>query len=352
MSWTKVGETSGVASNSSGGTNFSLPAGIAEGDIVIVGVACNERLTSDGIQTSGYTTIVNPATDSPGRQLAYKVMGSTPDTVVNVRGRVSSGIRAPTVVQTWRGGNATVLDATSVSVSGGAGMPNGASITTATANALVFAFGSLDDDEVSDGAAPSGYSNFLSSHTNSAGFGERSSVFIASKQVASPGAENPAAFGGTGSDDWAAVTFALRIGTEVTALTAADVTNGNWSLDTPAISQVHAVVADDLTGAAWTVDEPLASLTLTPTADPITNEAWSIDSPLLFQVHVLSVLAVTHGITDPYDFPPMAQVHTLTGADLFLSAPALDQPYLTGDITAIAFLGKPRLSLSLGLRIG
>ncbi len=210
MAWTKVGETTFEIDNTDTDQDVTLPGTVLEGDIVIYG-HCADQVVSPGVVTTGYTDIwTDHNQNAPGYDSGYKVMGATPDTIItfNQTGTFLAEDTAG-VLQVWRGlDTSTPEDATPTGAGGGSGMPDCPSITTVTDGALVFALGFLDDDEVAASVtAPSGYSNLLAMQPASSG---NATMMIASKEVTSAGAEDPAAFGGPGDDEWEAATFALR----------------------------------------------------------------------------------------------------------------------------------------------
>lgn len=345
MSWIKVGETYGQAVYS--GTNFSLPAGIAEGDIVIVAVACDFALytNTDGVQTSGYTNIFYPNSSRPGSQVAYKIMGATPDSVVNVRANTTGNIPAAVIVQTWRGVDTTTpLDVTSVGWQGLTGSPNAGEITTVNDNCLILAVGLLDDDVVTDGSAPTGYSNFRHYASNS------STVYMASKTQTSAGNEDPGGFGGSGNDQWYAITIALRSGQTIDTVIADELTGTAPTLDTPALAQVHAVTSTAITNAAWVLDTPALEIATLVASDGLTNDAWAIETPALTQVQVLTATELTLSAAQ-LDAPTLGQIHVVVSSDLIFGTPALDTPF-AHQIAASGDSMLQRTSLSLGLRIG
>lgn len=208
MAWTKVGETTFNILDDGNNQDVTLTGSPIEGDVVIYAHASDAAI-SPGVQTSGYTDLLTDhAATNPGRESGYKVLGATPDTVVTFN--VAASERTAGVVQVWRGvDTGTPIDNTPTTASGGAGMPDPPSYTTVTDGALVVAIGLLDDDNAAASVtAPAGYSNLLA-HDNSAN-PDNATTMIASLEKVTAGAEDPAAFGGTGTDAWQAVTFALR----------------------------------------------------------------------------------------------------------------------------------------------
>ncbi len=210
--WTLKDSTTLVRTAGSGDFDVTIPGGTpSEGDIVIVGVWSDNNLngTTEGVTETGYTDIYLAAGSAPGFHLAYKIMGATPDTVVQVT--PESAKDSPVIVQVWSGvDTANPIDATRTTDSGiDDGMPDAPSYTTITDDALVFAVGGLANIAEASVTVPSGYSN-LSAQETSDGAPSDCTGMIASKQLATAGAENPAVFGGSGDDSWESVTFALR----------------------------------------------------------------------------------------------------------------------------------------------
>lgn len=209
MSWIKVGETTFNIQDDGSNHDVNLPGTPQEGDIVIYAHS-SDGVVSPGVQTSGYTDLLTDHGDStPGHESGYKMLGATPDTAVTFN-QGSGNEYTAGVLQVWRGADPTTpIDNTPTSATGSSGMPNPPSYDTITDGALVIAIGFLDDDNIASGSsAPSGYSNHLAN--DNSGNADNASTLIASMEKALAGTENPAAFGGSGSDDWAAVTFALR----------------------------------------------------------------------------------------------------------------------------------------------
>ena len=129
----------------------------------------------------------------------YKVMGSTPDTSITITGLSTA---SAAVAHAWRGANiyTSLVDY----AKGTSGNPDCPPVTTVGSNEVVLAFGFLDDDAVTM-TVPSGYGNsvFISS-------GAGVSLGLASKSISTGGTtEDPAAFGGAGTDSWYAVTVIL-----------------------------------------------------------------------------------------------------------------------------------------------
>jgi len=210
-----------VSSAASGSVNEALPGTPAENDIVVVGLASDGRVRGDGsagdggiAPAAGYTTIIGSAGGTtPGYQWAWKRMGATPDTTVEIlHSNGSAGGTQAGVIQLVRGVDATTaLDVTSpAAATGASGNPDPPTITPVTDNALVMAFGALDDDPVESSAgAPTNYGD-LSAKDSEQAAGSAATVFLASRTLATAAAEDPGAFTSDGSDQWAAGTAAFR----------------------------------------------------------------------------------------------------------------------------------------------
>ena len=203
---TLVGATTEVVAVA-GTSNINLPGPPIQGDIAIVAVACDNTLDgiADGILSAGYTNLNGPAGASPGRHVAYKAMGASPDTQVQVT--ADPAREAAVAIQVWRGLGSS-LDVAVQSVTGASGMPDPPSATTVTNGAVRFIIGMLDDESVTDVTAPSEFGNLTFVPTNAPST-QSATVMMATKVEATAGALNPAAFGGTGTAAWAAIHFAF-----------------------------------------------------------------------------------------------------------------------------------------------
>ena len=217
MGWSKVGEAAAAWASTDGDPfGISLPGTPTQGDLVVVQFCQdNMSLTNSGattaINTSGYTNIgVSFSAHLPDWQVAYKILGASPDGSVSMIGTGHSLLNHCAIVQVWRSTVAASIQLDAVSASaatGTSGMPDPPAATV-SANSLVFAAGFLDDDNAASGSsAPSGYSNFVPVEAGS-NAEDSCSAFLASK-IGSAGSENPGAFSGSGSDNWVAVTFSF-----------------------------------------------------------------------------------------------------------------------------------------------
>ena len=245
--------------------DITLPGSPAKDDICVLALALDSSSGSGWVNTAGWNNVYT-LSGLPEFEVYWKRMGATPDTVVSVTAGAASR-RMATVIQTWSGvDTTTALDVTSTTATGASGDPDPASITTVTDNAVVIAIGAWDDDTFTDAAAPSGYGDLIEQETTGAAANQGATVAMASKLVTSFGAENPGAFSGSGDDEWAAVTMALRpgaSGTEISATTDALVLTEfaatltldvevTASTDTLVLTEFAATVANDTEISATT----------------------------------------------------------------------------------------------------
>ena len=249
---TVVGTTSQSFGSSTTAT-FTLPTSL-EGDLVVVAIGSDGSLAN---VPSGWTSINGTTQGTEYARTIYKVMGATPDTSVSISGitTASAGIAIA-----LRGADTSaIFDATATVATGATGMPDCPSITTVNNNALAIAIGYLDDDNVqSSVTAPAGYSNLVAIQSSTAG----QTVMLATKNIATYGTENPAVFGGTGTDDWVAVTLAIRaVSGWTSAVPTVDLTGQitNTQISDNAIStpklQANAITAEKISANAITTDK-------------------------------------------------------------------------------------------------
>lgn len=211
MAWSKIDEGASYIPSGASSTTVTFNVALAQNDIVIAVFGDDDGLGVADFLSSGWSTLHSNAGVDPGRLVMYKRMGATPDTSFSFD--QDGQVRTAYLWQVWRGADTTTaIDATATTATGASGLPDAPSYTPVTNGALVFAVGIQDDDDASSGlTAPTGYTNLLASDTGQASTTVGATVMIASKELATAAAENPAAFtGGSGNDAWAAITFALR----------------------------------------------------------------------------------------------------------------------------------------------
>lgn len=253
-----VGRTTQSFGSSTSGS-ITLPSGLQEGDLVIVAVGSDGSLPN---QPSGWVNLNNTANGTEYARTVYKVMGATPDTSVSISGLSTASAAIAIGIRGFD--STTLFDATATVATGSTGMPNAPSITTVNNNSLVIALGFLDDDNVqSSVTAPSGYSNLSVIQSSTAG----QTVMLATKSVSSFGVEDPAQFGGTGDDEWVALTIAIRpslgwtTATDGADILASSITAGKIAVGAIGADQIaaNAISADKIAADAVTADKILVS---------------------------------------------------------------------------------------------
>jgi len=149
---------------------------------------------------SAFTEIHSGNANTVGYAWGFKVMGATPDTSIDVSTSEAVFAFALRGVDTIN-----PLDVTPPAVATGSltGRPNPPMITTATDGAFVVAVGFLDDDNDDDADAPSGYT-LIATDTATG------TLVAAYRIMVTPGATDPAAFEGIGSDAWVGAIAAFR----------------------------------------------------------------------------------------------------------------------------------------------
>jgi hypothetical protein len=200
-----IGTTTYNIDHSSG--TLSLPSGLQENDVVIV-CGTRDRGTSHSVP-SGWTNLVDSSDNTPDLWIDYKMMGATPDSNYVFNDHLID-YACGVVIAAFRGVNTTTPFIISDSASGTVGLPNCPSMTPTfgQVDGMFFLSGHLDDDAVTDGGAPSGYSNFA--YANAVSEFYVSTGFTATKKILDTSAEDPAAFSGTGTDYWWAYTIIVQ----------------------------------------------------------------------------------------------------------------------------------------------
>lgn len=210
MPITQVGATVSGTAVSGANVTLTLPAGMAENDMVLLvgghalahSATPADPPTTNGPSTGGYTAIVNSHTqngafDSITLGSWRKFMGATPDTSVVGLGDTLAADGTVYHAIVLRGVDLTTpVDATAAMVRpGGTSPPDCPSITVVTVGAWVFAIGgcAVNDATVT---APTGYTGLAWSSvvdTNLCGLG------FAYKEATATGAEDPGAYADVGA---------------------------------------------------------------------------------------------------------------------------------------------------------
>lgn len=217
------GNSAAVAGSTTVGASMSLTAltggsgsTAQTGDIVVVLVGIGSQgVNAPTMSTTGYTTIATlyaDDTNDANLLVAYKVMGGTPDTVVDTNPSGNNARALAAAVHVWRGVDTTTpLDVTSTTATGiNTGQPTPPAITPVTSGSVIICCGvSGEANPASATFTTATLSNFVangSSDTNSTNVGIGSFAW-------SSGTYTPATFGGgslSSANSWAAVSLALR----------------------------------------------------------------------------------------------------------------------------------------------
>jgi hypothetical protein len=217
---TFVNEVSGVIQQQTTTTDVTLPASLAEGDVLVFMVAADFDLidsTPNGpvdfnVSPDGWFHLHASEYASTDGYIYGLVCGSSPPTTVRVRGSGNASNDAPYVCQAWRGVDARLFDARSAAAytTGTSANPDPPSVTTVTDGALVIAFAMMDDDDTTVSVWPTGYTNQIEKGTGNGGTNNQATIAMCSKIVTTAGSENPSAYTFNSSDQWSACSIALQ----------------------------------------------------------------------------------------------------------------------------------------------
>lgn len=250
MAISKVSQSTFILSGATGAKSVALPGTLLQNDIVVIAMARDDALQNPTPLTSGYVYILDQETaTAPGRLVAYKRMGTTPDTTVSLDFLTSKPTAG--LIQVWRGVDATTAEdiASNTGTTGTLGMPDPPGATPVTVGALVMAFGFIDDEDfASSSSAPSGYGDFLAADTGQASALNGATVMVASKTMPTLVNDNPSAFGGTGDHIWRVLTAVLRPAAEISGVLAK--TLSGPTLSAPGTVAELGVLAKTLDGPA------------------------------------------------------------------------------------------------------
>ena len=178
---------------------LTLPTGIQANDIVVALIGSDEgsAIANSSTRWTLVTRIKGGTGFANGAIFQATITSSAETSIGTFTGLVTA---SNGIAYALRGCGGYARIATST---GTVGMPDPPSLTAEFLNTVILAIGFLDDDAVLP-TAPAGYVN-LASVTSSAGF----TTMIAMNTITAGGAQNPAAFGGAGTDDWAAATMEM-----------------------------------------------------------------------------------------------------------------------------------------------
>jgi hypothetical protein len=209
------------------GTTHSLPSGLLENDIVIVGYSTYHSSYGGSAPPSGWTLISNRNYWGANTTIVYyKKMGSTPDTTVTMGGPGADYMSV--VSMAFRGVDTTTpFDASATDTQASSGMPNPPAITTVTSGSAIVAFGGIRYDQFVP-TVPSGFDDIVYDYGGNANSTAMMACDLDSTRT--PGAVDPGAFGGGYSDAWTATTIALKAMINTVSFDWDDVDNSNVAL--------------------------------------------------------------------------------------------------------------------------
>lgn len=211
---TQVGTASGTFNVSLTSLSGGLASSPSKNDLVIVSVASGSTADRDlGVTTSGYTEIADLYSDDTydtNLSVNYKIMGSTPDTSVDVTVSQNTSDALTVTISVWRGVDTTnSLDVTPTTSTGNnTGRPTPPAITPTTENAKIVCIGAGAYSTTAD-FTTTDLSNFITttrSDTNDSVIGQGSYKWFS-------GTFTPAVWGGnttSTSASWCAVTIAMK----------------------------------------------------------------------------------------------------------------------------------------------
>ncbi len=202
-----IGTPAEVAAIDGGNLSLTLSTGAQQGDVVYVFVGLASAING-GTTSLGWTQ-VGSTTDNTVRTLVFrKVMDSTPDASIAITGTAGVNDVGCAIAYTLRGvDNVTPEDATPTTATGSSTTPDSPSITTVTPNAWVLSFFCSRGSTDTTVTLPSGYSNQVDVTGNDS---NDSTVGGATKEIASPGAEDPASWTAVNTGLWVAWSVAVR----------------------------------------------------------------------------------------------------------------------------------------------
>lgn len=197
--------------------HFRIDLSSAEaGDVCVVAVgadvnAIHASVDSRHLVYNGFTVVEDSFTNSIGALIStiYITQAMEDQGEMRLSFQCESNSAVSGVASIWRGVDPLIYDvAIPTEATGATGLPNAPSITTVTDNSIVLAIGLLDDDNVEGTmTAPTNYTlRAIDDNDDALGI----TTAIASRLIASAGAENPGVYTGSGDDAWRAFSIALR----------------------------------------------------------------------------------------------------------------------------------------------
>jgi hypothetical protein len=203
MAITLVGTRSGGSSNGNDVT-ITLPGGTAENDIVLVMGGNGASAGDAGVNTSGYSEIVDRINSTCALSVSWKRMSGSPDSSVSCKGSGNGNDATSYVVMVFRGVSTGVSAVDATDTEGSGDKPNSPPITvTTSSSAVVSCFIQAADEAALD--PPSGYGDSIELNRT-----EANPVTVgAAWDTVSAGTENPAPWDSGTADRWVAASVVL-----------------------------------------------------------------------------------------------------------------------------------------------
>jgi len=215
--------TTGSAING-GDITLSLPSGLAQDDVVYVGLALGVASTG-GTSSGGWTQVgsnVDTGNANLRTQLFRKVMGASPDTSIVLTGSGLAADSSSAIAIAFRGVDTTTPEdgVTPTTATGTTGGPDSPTITPNTTGAAAISWGAQPLIDVTGIGAPTGYTDLAvisSSDSNN------TSNYMSWKSGLTGGvAENPSAYTGITSGRWVAWTIVVKPAAAASAVSTYD----------------------------------------------------------------------------------------------------------------------------------
>lgn len=205
-----VGFVTGALASGASNVSIAMPPGAQENDIALyLSSADSTFLSNPAIQSAGYTDISSEWDGAgPAYGSAFKAMGATPDTAIEVDG--ASGRLSNYILVLLRGIDlSTPLDGVAPVVVSNTSDP--AALTPSTANATSIIVNFLDEDDAAgSGVAPADYTMIAESDTGQGSTSAGSTTSVAYRVLGAIASVDPAAFTGVDSDARKVLHFILR----------------------------------------------------------------------------------------------------------------------------------------------
>ena len=197
---------------SSGATTvISIPGTPTEGQFVWMQIGGDRVFTGFTSTVPIEISTLAGAATTPGSQVKYHIQGPTPVTGFTVVNDQTGGCLMVADIRVYDDVDPdNPFAATGMTQQGATGMPAPPSATATATGLMSVVWGALDDDEITDTTAATGWTNLQNQETTGGGSTLDATIMSAEQLITSTGTYSPAAFGGSGSDDWIAGHLLLR----------------------------------------------------------------------------------------------------------------------------------------------